>query len=350
MTRPLLKNVLMFIFAMGMLFINSGDSMAEMNNGLMYSPMQNAGFESGSKYNIIFGVFAEDETELRHAAVLAESIRTFGGKYKDSPVWVYIPKELLEMDKALDEKFQALDVQVKTSRAPKASLSFYFARKVFAASQAEREAEEKTNILVWLDNDTVILQEPGVFELSEGIVFGYRPVTHKNVGSLYSEPPDEFWSLVYKNLNVSDRMIFPMETFTDRLMIRPYFNAGVLIVRPEAAILRKWAEVFPVLYSDSAIVEMCRQDNYKRIFLHQVALAGAVPLLISKDQMLRLPDNVNYPIFFQAMYGADKEYDDLSNVITLRYDVYFRNPVRDWADKLRGPEEVINWLREHLGN
>jgi hypothetical protein len=344
----LLKKAAVYIFAITAIFLFPRDLMAKMNDPLAYSQMYGLQAESGRRHNMIFGVFAEDEQELHNAVVLAESIRTFGGQYKDSPIWVYVPESLANVDSALRETIHALSVQVKTSKAPEAALKFYYARKVFASAQAENEAEGKSGILVWLDNDTVILKEPGVFILPANIVLGYRPVMHKNIGSLYSESPDEFWSRIYADLNVPAETLFPMETFTDHLMVRPYFNAGVLIVKPEAGILRKWAEVFPILYGDSAIVDMCREDKLRHIFLHQAALSAAIPLLIGQDKMLRLPDNVNYPIFFKAMYGAEQEYSDLSDVITLRYEAFFRNPVPDWTNKLQGPDEVIVWLKEHL--
>lgn len=348
MIGPLMKKAAVYIFAITAIFLYTGNSMAKMNDPLAYSQMYGLQAESGRRHNMIFGVFAEDEQELKNAMVLAESIRTFGGEFKDSPIWVYVPESLANADSALSETIHALGVQLKASKAPEASLRFYYARKVFAAAQAEDEAEGKSGILVWLDNDTVILKEPGVFVLPANIVLGYRPVMHKNIGSLYSEPPDEFWSRIYADLNVSPETLFPMETFTDHLMVRPYFNAGVLIVKPEAGILRKWSEVFPILYSDSTIVDMCREDKLRHIFLHQAALSAAIQLAIGQDKMLRLPDNVNYPIFFKAMYGADQEYSDLSDVITLRYEAFFRNPIPDWANRLQGPNEVVVWLKEHL--
>jgi hypothetical protein len=298
---------------------------------------------------VIFAAFAGGEEQLQHALVLAESLRTFGGKYMDAPVWVYVPEEFLASDSSIIPRFAALNVEIKTSTAPEAALIFPYARKVFAAAEAEIEAENKTAVLVWMDDDTIILQEPNEFMLAEGINFGWRPVMHQLIGSVYSEPPDEFWSLVFKDLDVPEEAMFPMYTHTDNVEIRPYFNAGVMVVRPEKGILRKWAESFPVLYGDSVIVEMCREDRLKAIFLHQVALACGVLNTIGEDDMIRLSDKINYPMFFKEMFGADHEYDDLNDVVTLRYDVYFRNPAPDWSEKLNAPDDIIVWLKERLG-
>lgn len=300
------------------------------------------------KSTLIFGTFAAGEEQLRHALVLAESLRTFGGRYMDAPMWVFVPEELVAEDSSIIQQFTALNVEIKTCSAPEEALIFPYARKVFAAAEAEKEAKGKTAVLVWMDDDTVILQEPNEFMLADGISFGWRPVMHLLIGSKYSEPPDEFWSLVFKDLDVKETSMFPMYTHTDNVEIRPYFNAGVMAVRPEKGILSEWAESFPVLYGDSVIVEMCRQDRLKAIFLHQVALACGVLNTTGKDEMVRLSDEINYPMFFKEMFGADQEYDDLRDVVTLRYDVYFRDPAPDWAEKLNAPDEMVTWLKEHL--
>jgi hypothetical protein len=185
--------------------------------------------------------------------------------------------------------------------------------------------------------------------LAGGKSLGYRPVMHQNIGSLYSEKPDEFWTRLYRDLSVPEAAVFPMKTVADGKTLRPYFNAGLLVVKPERGILRKWAGCFTVLYRDPVLVGMCGRDERTRVFLHQAALAGAILSLLSKDEMVQLSDRCNYPIFFKEMYGAEREFDTIDGVVTLRYDVYFQNPAPDWAEKLKGPAATVSWLKERLG-
>jgi hypothetical protein len=104
-----------------------------------------------------------------------------------------------------------------------------------------------------------------------------------------------------------------------------------------------------VLYRDPALVEMCRKDQRTRVFLHQAALSGAIMNHLKRDEMALLSEGYNYPIFFEQMYGAEKEFNGLEGVVTLRYDVYFRNPAPDWSKKLKGPTATVAWLAERLG-
>lgn len=301
-----------------------------------------------NEQKLIFGVFAEGDEQLKHALILVESIRTFTGKYHNSPVWVYVPEEAHENIGFFREKFCAFGAKVKGSKAPKAALQFPYARKVFAAAQAEDEALGKTDILIWMDDDTVFLKEPDEFLLNKGVSFGYRPVMHQLIGSLYSEPVDEFWSRVYQKLDVPQSSIFPMTTPADNKTIRPYFNAGLLVVRPERGILRKWAFNFPLLYEDPVFVGWCRKDRYKLIFLHQVALAGAVLNMLKKEEMTEMSFRVNYPVFFDRLFDADKDFSSIEDAVTIRYDVFFRKAPPNWDKTLRGPKEKIIWLKERM--
>ena len=304
--------------------------------------------DENSPQPIIFATFTESKSDLSSICITVKSIRAFAGKYNNAPVWVYMPETLMAQESETLEKLVALNVVVKTSEAPDTATWFYFARKVFAAAQAEAEAEGHTAILAWLDPDTIFLLEPDEFILPKSTTLGYRPVMHKNIGLLYTEPLDEFWSRAYEKMNVDENTLFPMITPADVDTIRPYFNAGCLIVKPHQSTLRKWADYFTILYQDSVLAELCRQDIYKRIFIHQAALTGAILNHVDREKMLQLSDRINYPIFFQEMFGAKRVFNDITNVVTFRYESYFRNPVIDWYEQLNGPADRIEWMKKNL--
>jgi hypothetical protein len=259
-----------------------------------------------------------------------------------------VPEESLPNISAIKEKFHLFDAEVKGARAPQEALQFPYARKVFAAAKAETDALRKASILVWMDDDTIFLKEPDEFNLKRGVAFGYRPVMHQLIGSLYSEPVDEFWARVYQKLEVPESAIFPMTTPADSKTIRPYFNAGLLVVRPERGILRQWAMSFPILYEDPVFVAWCKEDRYKLIFLHQVALAGAVLNKLKRKEMTELSFHINYPVFFDRLFEADKDFSSIEEAVTIRYDVFFRKAPPNWDKTLKGPKEKIAWLKERI--
>jgi len=300
------------------------------------------------KQSIIFYSYADNPNEVHFLIPLVESIRTFSGKYKDATVWVYMLPELREQETKAIEKLVSYNVVVKDIEIPEEAAWFFLSGKAFAAAQAESEAVGKADILVFLNYDTVFLNEPDEFDLPSDKKFGYRPVMHKNVGLLFSEPLDSFWTQIYKIMTVDESTIFPMVTPADGDTIRPYFNAGLLVVRPEAAILRKWVEYYGKLYSDTLLRKMCEMDIRKRIFLHQTALTGAILNHLTRDEILQFSDRINYPIFFREQFGAKKDFNDITEVVTFRHESYFSNPNPDWEKKLKGPKKKIDWIREHL--
>ncbi len=298
---------------------------------------------------LVFAAFAEDDEQLRHVLVLTESVRTFAGADRDAPIWVYVPPELASSRPDLVRDLDDLGARVHPSTAPPAALVYPLAAKVFAAARAESAAAGRVEILAWLDEDTVVLQEPREFHLPRRVSLGYRPVMHNRSGTLYAGPVDEFWRRVYERLSVPESAIFPMVTPADSQTIRAYFNAGLLVVRPERGTLRRWAAALPRLYRDTAIVRMCRQDRVRALFLHQAALVGAVLGRLERAGLRELSPRYNVPLFFRELYGARREFDSVASVVTLRYDVYFRDPAPDWRERLKGPPETVTWLAARLG-
>lgn len=301
-----------------------------------------------SSHKIIFAIYAESAGQLLNICRLAQSLRAFGGRFNQAPVWAYVPDHITIDDEEIPDQLRDLGIEIRPSHTPGAARWFYYAGKPYAAAAAETAAQDQTDILAWLDEDTIFLSEPGDFNLSPNHSFGYRPVMHNRSGSLYDSPPDAFWGRIYEILSLPDDKLFPMVTPADRQKIRAYFQAGVLIVRPEKGILRRWATDFEILYKDNDLAEMCRQDANKRIFLHQTALVGAALNTVERGEMVDLSERYNYPLFFERQYGAAQPFDSIEDVVTLRLVVSSKNLDPDWPGKVIGPSEKITWLKDHL--
>ncbi len=297
---------------------------------------------------MVFATYAESDEQLRHCLCFAESLRRFGGRYQLAPIWIYHPEQFDPSATGLAEQLLSLGADLRTSHAPEDAAWFYLSGKVFAAARAEKAATGESAVLVWFDEDTIVLREPVDFDLADSIVLAYRPVMHNRSGSRASEEPCKFWARVYDKLSIKQESLWSMVTPADQETIRTYFNAGLLVVRPEQEILRTWAEDFQTLYRDEELALMCRNEITWRIFIHQAALVGAVNHL-TQHQTVELSEDYNYPIFFHQQFGAKQPFESLEEVVTLRYDIYFRDPDPAWAEKLQGDSAMIAWLKERLG-
>ena len=149
-------------------------------------------------------------------------------------------------------------------------------------------------------------------------------------------------------MGIHESTVFPMVTPADGDTIRPYFQAGCVVVRPERGILRKWAEMLTTLSQDSVIKALSEQDQRRRIFTFQVALTGAILNNLERNEMIQFSDRINYPIFFKEMFGAKRNFHDISNAVTIRYEHFFVNPPTAWDKQIIGPADRIAWIREQF--
>ena len=296
----------------------------------------------------IFAAYADSADGREQIVRLARSLRHFGGRFSQSPLWAFSPDDLDDDISIVSAESDSLNIDWRRSHTPPAAKWFYYAGKVYAAAQAEKSAEKTGAILIWMDNDTIILSEPQEFDLEPGVGLAYKPVMHNRSGSKYGHPPDPFWSRIYHRLSLDDQQLFPMTTPADNERIRAYFQAGILAVRPESGILRKWSEDFKLLYEDPVLVEMCKNDNTKRVFLHQTALVGSILHSLDRAAMRELSDRYNYPLLFEKHYGAVKPFNSIDEVATLRVVISSEKMGDQWPDEIEGPPDKIAWLKKNL--
>jgi len=296
----------------------------------------------------IFASYFESVDQLENICRLAESLREFGGRFGNSPVWAYHPEEITIDKEQLKPQLQQFNIEVRSSGTPERTRWFFYGGKAFAAAAAEAAVTDRNTVLVWIDNDAVVLSEPEEFDLSPDISLAYCLVMHNRSGSLFDQPPDPFWSRIYEKLELTDDMLFPMVTPADKEKIRAYFHAGMLAVRPQKGILSRWAEAFKTLYDDPELVKMCKDDVDKRIFLHQTALTGAVLHQLARDEMTELNGNYNYPIFFEKQYDAKETFNSIENAVVIRCELSAKKIGEDWHRHLAGPPDKIAWLKERL--
>jgi hypothetical protein len=293
---------------------------------------------------IAFASIAEEQAELPSIRILVESLREFGGRYREAQFRVYMPQPLLAAE-AAGESWKKLGVELRPFAVPAEAAWYPLASWPFAAAKAEEEAESKAEILAWLGPDTVMLDEPGEMILPVGAALGYRPVFHRNINPLFSEPLNEFWQRAYAVMNVKEGDFFAMVTPADSEAIRPYFQAGCLVVRPTEGLLRRWPVYFKKLYADPAVRAMCEKNASWRTFAFQVALTGAFLNHLSREKMLLFSEHINYPVFFREMFGGKCDFHDLAGAVTVRYEHFFREPPTDWSKRLSGPANRIAWLK-----
>jgi hypothetical protein len=291
-------------------------------------------------HNLIYTTLAIPGKSEVDILLLAESIRTFGGDLADKPIWVLVPAELEPLSEPIQEKLSDLRAQITTFEADPEIFKFPFAAKIEAAAQIEAQTQGQTERLVFMDRDTLVLQEPDEFLLADDQALGYRPVHHKLIGPAWDEPLDDFWQLVYDVCEVPDENIFPMTTHVGE-PIRPYFNAGMFIIRPERGLLAQWREVFLKWYRQPSFRAYYEEDQLYAIFIHQAIFSGVLMHNLQPAEMRKLSPKVNYPLHLHYDIPADQRPATINELVTVRYESIFDEP--GWR-QLPITEPLKSWL------
>jgi len=287
-----------------------------------------------------------DRASERRLLLLTESIRAFAGSLSQAPIWCFILGDERNLSETAKDRLSALNITFIHFESDAKIPRFPFMRKVFVSAQAESIAQGKTDLLVWLDSDTIVLQEPKGFVLQHGKSLGCRPVHHTLIGSRYNEPLDRFWMQIYRYCRVPEDRVFPMMTHVDGTLIRPYFNAGLLIVRPDKRLLRIWRDNFLETYKAADVQELYKKDERYAVFMHQAVLTGTVLSTLQTDEIDELPPTYNYPLHLYWEDVTDSRPSSLEEMITFRYEDFFES--LEWRKKIPAKEQLKKWIAERL--
>ncbi len=279
--------------------------------------------------------------------LLISSIRKFAGKYSQSPIWVVTTKKNIEIPSKMIDFFNTMNVKVIYLNVNSDVMKLPFIGFTQAAAKAESLAKGKTNFLIWLGSNSLVINEPKEFILADGINLGFRPVHHTLIGSLYDKPLDSFWEMIYQKCNVDENKVFPMKTHIDGNTLRPYINSGFLIVRPEKHFLQTWAEHYKDMIYDEDIVEFFRKDELYTIFTHQAVLSSLFLTEFEKEETYKLPFEYCYPIhlFHESLETLQPE--SINQMITFR--LYMDKLLKpEWRASIPIEEPLKTWLDDKL--
>jgi hypothetical protein len=128
----------------------------------------------------------------------------------------------------------------------------------------------------------------------------------------------------------------------DENVIRPYFNAGFLDVRPERGLLRAWRDNFERLYLQDDFKTFYQKDDLYAIFVHQAVLAGTLLNKLERQELYEFHHHVNYPLHMHDDYPASRRPVYVNDLVSLRYEQIFQKP--DWKDRIPLKPPLTAWL------
>ncbi len=177
------------------------------------------------------------------ALLLFESIRLQTGRFRECAIYALSPRAGHAISTRARRRLEELGVNYIDKILNTECPEYGSANRVAAAAYIE--AESRHEMLVVLDSDTLFLREPDQVLLPPGVDAAVRPVDLKGMCTAgASDPFDAYWQDLCRCCGVDYDEIPWSESFVDHCRIKASYNGGLVIVRRELGIMRRWADFF----------------------------------------------------------------------------------------------------------
>jgi hypothetical protein len=279
---------------------------------------------------LVFFSLAENEAEARNVGRFVRSLRCFGERWRDAPVWCFSPSP--EVNEAL--KASGVRLLPLIGDLP----DYEFAGKVAAAAQAE-ELAGNVDSLVWFNPECLALQPPELLVLEHGIHAAFRPVHLRNIGQLPGQPRDALWSGIYAAAGLPEPRNL-VETYIESQLILPYFNTHLYAIRPALGLLGSWWALFQRLVAEDRFQAIACGDDLHRLFLHQAVLSA----LLAPQRLRLLPPTYSYPLHLHRRVPIRRRPKRLDELVCPVYEDEFHYP--ETLNGLAAGPELESFLRE----
>lgn len=293
------------------------------------------------KTKVTFASFLNVGEEDKYLFSFVESIRSNGKEYGFSPIYIAIDSDKInliskEMIRFIeDQKVQILPVVLNHAYS-----HIPFFEKSISAGMVETHLRLTTEKLIWMDIDSVLLKFDAL--LLKQVPLMCRPVDIRNIGDPYDQPMNEFWDNIFQFCSVPKDKIFKIKSSVDQIDLKPYFNAGFLVVDPAFKILTTWAKNFKSFATHAIWHDFFQKDKKYIFFIHQAILAGTILNLLNEQEIEILPHTINYPLHFHDQYPEDNKISQVDELISFRLDTYLSK--HDFSE-LSGTQSILNFLK-----
>lgn len=246
--------------------------------------------------------------------LLVSSLREFGGKFRDIPIFSYQPRKKFKVSPETIAFFEKNNVEYVDIELNKDFQDYTFANKLLAS--AHRETNTDAEILIFLDSDILFLNEPKEFANFDNADVILRPVDMKNIGTENSEDKNSaYWDSLYNLLGVKIRRNV-LTTVTNE-NIWEYYNTGHIVTFPKNNFFRTANENFLKVMDAEIIPDSGVTFVEQSVFSATVSQMELKVKLFSKEY--------NYPLPMEGQIkNSDYIVNDFDSLVSIHYHDIFK--------------------------
>lgn len=262
--------------------------------------------------------------------LLVDSLRTFGGPFKNVPITSYQPRKNFPISSTTKKFFEANAVEHIDVEINRDYVDYIFANKFLAAAYHERNS--KAENIAFLDSDILFFKAPEEFLFHGKGDVAVRSVGFKNIGS--SGPTDAthaYWLNLYNLLGNTNPPRWVVST-VDQIKILEYYNAGHIVSKRSTGLYTQWEENFKKVW-DSGL------RPQEGLFYLEQSVFGATIAQLQLDVNL-FSTGYNYPVYLLKNHEKFTDHPcfmpSLEGITTMHYHKVFEG------------EEGLNLLKSPL--
>ncbi len=197
---------------------------------------------------------------------MIESLRRWGGKFADAPIFAVTPRFGPPLAKKTHQFFKEFGVEYIRCQS-KSSYSWYpLLNKPLALVAAEEHSTSE--FIGWLDSDLIIVNEPDQLTLNQEesfLVCG----SDKNIATTGPQDPNEaYWQEVCKRVGIDIDALPWNKTEPEGVSVRLYWNSGVFVYRRSLNFAKNYLQVC------TDILDACVANHSEGIFFHEQMSLG----------------------------------------------------------------------------
>ena len=274
-----------------------------------------------------------------NATRLVESLRRWGGRFKDCPVIGVTPRIGPRPTPDTLRRFEELGVTYRYAPIAKKHGWFKFLNKPLALVEAETMAS--TELVGWLDSDLLVLNAPDELDLEPGMDFA-ACASEKEMGTTGpGDPFESLWQALCAALGIDIDSLPWITTESEKLRIRAYWNGGVFVYRRDKAFAARYLATC-IKLMDARFIG--RHPDYG-IGINEMSAIG---LAVHQGQLAWRALPLSHNHFAGTARWADQSEEAMRDVRILHYhDSMWPWGWEDLLQRLgRTHSEVTAWLSE----
>lgn len=145
--------------------------------------------------------------------------------------------------------------------------------KLFIAAFAENIYRNKVDYLLFLDNDTLFLNQLEKDIFNDNFLIGLRPTDYSERSLTSFDDCVPVWKFLIDKFNIAENKEWEIKTVINNVDTFASFNSGFILTRTTTNFFEKWYQMAVSLKDDVVFLNLLNQDKKSLYYIDQILLS-----------------------------------------------------------------------------